>query len=110
MYSFGSDLYLNTIHLPTQARMVIAAASIFPMAFVMGIFFPVGIKLVSEKNRNLIPWVWAINGCFSVIGIFGTRIVALFLGFGQSMLMGLLLYLGVVLCVFSYRRTSEHIS
>jgi len=110
IYSFGSDLYLNTIHLPIQARMVIAAASIFPMAFVMGIFFPVGIKLVSEKNRDLIPWVWAINGCFSVIGIFGTRIVALFLGFGQSILMGLLLYLGVVLCVFSYQRTSRRIS
>ena len=61
----------------------------------MGVFFPIGIKLISQTNEEMIPWVWGINGCLSVLGIFGTRISALFVGFGPTLLVGLLLYLMV---------------
>ena len=80
---------------PLAARILIAVGAIFPLAFLMGIFFPVGIKLVSRANEEMIPWVWGINGCLSVLGIFGTRIAALFVGFGPTLLVGLALYLMV---------------
>jgi hypothetical protein len=56
-------------------------------------------QLISRESEDLIPWAWATNGCFSVIGIFGTRILAVFIGFSRTLLLGLLAYLAVIACV-----------
>jgi hypothetical protein len=34
----------------------------------MGTFFPLGVTLVRERFPDLIPWGWAINSGFSVLG------------------------------------------
>jgi hypothetical protein len=68
--------------------------------------FPLGIKLVTGENPDLIPWVWAINGCLSVMGIFGTRTLSLFVGFDRALLVGLLAYLAVAVCVSAYSHSS----
>jgi hypothetical protein len=65
----------------------------------MGMLFPIGIRLLSRHNTDWIPWAWAINGCFSVLGIFGSRIMALLLGFSRALLLGLCVYVLVVACV-----------
>ena len=83
------------------------AATIFPLAFPMGMFFPIGIKLLGREHEELIPWAWATNGCFSVLGIFGTRIAALFVGFSDALLAGLLAYLMVAACVWVFARKSQ---
>jgi len=88
-------LVASTVSEPLMLRIAIAVAAISPLAFLMGVFFPIGIKLISQTNEEMIPWVWGINGCLSVLGIFGTRISALFVGFGPTLLVGLLLYLMV---------------
>jgi hypothetical protein len=58
----------------------------------MGMLFPLGVKLIAQRNPDLIPWARAANGCFSVFGIFGTRVAALFVGFSRALLVGLLVY------------------
>ena len=106
VFFLGSGtLFSQTMFLPLPARIAVSVASIFPLAFVMGMFFPIGIKLISEESEALIPWVWAINGCLSVIGIFGTRTVALFLGFDRSLLVGLMTYALVALSVLLFTRS-----
>jgi hypothetical protein len=70
----------------------------------MGMFFPVGVKLAAATDEDVIPWAWAVNGCFSVLGIFGTRTVALFAGFGDALLVGLGAYGGVLLCLALHAR------
>jgi Mg2+/citrate symporter len=52
----------------------------------------------------MIPWAWATNGCFSVLGIFSTRITALLFGFSRSLIVGLVVYLLVVACVRAHER------
>ena len=72
----------------------------------MGMLFPIGVKLIARENEDLIPWAWATNGCISVLGIFGTRITALFLGFSRALLVGLFVYLLVAACVFVHSRSA----
>ena len=52
----------------------------------------------------LMAWAWATNGCFSVLGIFSTRITALLFGFSRALLVGLAVYALVVACVWSHSR------
>ena len=103
--TFSEGLFSSTVAYPLAARILIAVGAIFPLAFLMGIFFPVGIKLVSRANEEMIPWVWGINGCLSVLGIFGTRIAALFVGFGPTLLVGLVLYLMVAGCTLAFAQS-----
>jgi hypothetical protein len=60
-------LFQNAIALPDALRIVISAALIAPLAFFMGMPFPMGLARVEAGDARLIPWAWATNGCASVI-------------------------------------------
>jgi hypothetical protein len=47
----------------------------------MGMPFPIGLKLISSAENNLVPWAWGINGVFSVISAVLATIIAVELGF-----------------------------
>ena len=70
------DLF-NLFAIPSIiARIFISFALIFPIAFLMGIPFPLGIKLAGIKNNSLLPWLWAINGFSAVISSILAIIIA----------------------------------
>jgi SAM-dependent methyltransferase/phage shock protein PspC (stress-responsive transcriptional regulator) len=103
-FALGSGpLFAGAIGLPLAARIGIALTAVFPVAFLMGMLFPIGVRLLARGSAELIPWAWAINGCFSVLGIFSTRIVALLFGFSRALMLGLVVYLLVIVCVRSAR-------
>lgn len=106
-FLLGGALFGSTMAISLWARILVSVAAIFPLAFFMGMLFPMGIKLIVHENAELVPWAWAINGCLSVIGIFGTRIAALFLGFDRALLIGLASYAAVALCMLLYSRTAS---
>ena len=64
-------LFKALLILTINANLIIKALTIIlmigPLAFLMGIPFPVGISLLSKDNASAIPWAWGVNGCFSVI-------------------------------------------
>jgi len=106
----AEPLFAATIAESLVARIAIAITAIFPLAFTMGLLFPVGIRLIARESTDLIPWAWAMNGCFSVLGIFGTRIMALFLGFSRALVLGLFAYALVSVCVWLHSRRAERIA
>jgi hypothetical protein len=108
LFAVGSDfLFASTTVWPISARIGVAVVSIFPVAFPMGMLFPIGVRLIARDREDLIPWGWAINGCFSVLGIFSTRITALLFGFSRALLLGLAIYLLVVVCVRIHTRGDQ---
>lgn len=79
-------------------------AAIFPAGFVMGIPFPVGVRALGEKNPQLIPWAWAINGCCSVIGPLCAILLAMAAGFRNVLLAGALVYFLAFLNISVFRK------
>jgi hypothetical protein len=65
---------------------------IAPVAFFMGMAFPLGIRRLSNLEPALIPWAWGINGCASVISPILATLLAMELGFRAVMLIALALY------------------
>ncbi|HEX2678821.1 MAG TPA: hypothetical protein VHM19_19345 [Polyangiales bacterium] len=66
---------------PLPVRLVAAALSLAPLALALGIPFAYGLRRMHTTHASLVPWAWAINGSFSVIGSVLTVIVSMTFGF-----------------------------
>jgi len=62
-----------------------------PLALFMGMPFPLGLQLVSDRESNYIPWVWGVNGIASVIAPVLGSLLSISLGFRIVMGVSLLL-------------------
>ena len=82
--------------LVTQHEFVKIAASmvlIAPLAFVMGMPFPMGLSELGKHSEALIPWAWGVNGCASVISAIAATLIAIHFGFTAVIFLALLFYL-----------------
>jgi hypothetical protein len=73
---------------------------VIPLGFFMGMPFPKGIARVKEKREEITPWVWAINGCASVIGSITAVIISIHLGFLIVIAISAVMY---ILALVSYK-------
>jgi len=80
------------IRLPDASRVAVSASLIAPLAFFMGMPFPLGLSRVAAAAPALIPWAWAINGCASVVGAVLATLVAMESGFTGVVALALFLY------------------
>ncbi len=67
--------------LPGALRVAIAVVLIAPLAFAMGMPFPLALGRLGESAPALIPWAWAVNGCASVLSAVLATLLAIHLGF-----------------------------
>ncbi|MCK9450612.1 MAG: hypothetical protein M0Q90_02885 [Bacteroidales bacterium] len=92
-YAFMLTPALRTsINLPFFLKILFSILLISPLAFFMGMPFPIGLKYLDGQNNTLIPWAWGINGCFSVISTVLASIIAVEAGFFWVMLLAGLAY------------------
>lgn len=74
-------------------KVPVALAFIAPLAFVMGMSFPLGLASVAARAPTLIPWALGINGCASVIGAVLAALLTMELGFTAVVAIAAILYL-----------------
>jgi len=93
IYLFCLDGIL-TIFLPFPflLKCTVVVLLLAPLSFFMGMPFPIGLQLVSDKISSYIPWVWGINGVASVIAPILGSLLSVCLGFRMLMGISLLLY------------------
>jgi len=74
---------------------VLSVVTLAPVGFLMGMPFPLGLRLLDRMGREwaaLVPWVWGINGATSVLGSVFAISIAINLGFRATLVCGLLIY------------------
>jgi hypothetical protein len=54
---------------------------------------PTGINVVAGYNEMSVPWMWAINGVFSVLASFMTVYLSIIYGFNIVLLIGVGIYI-----------------
>jgi predicted membrane-bound spermidine synthase len=77
-------------------RIFVAMFIIAPAGLSLGVFMPLGLRTVSrltDRSREYVAWVWAINGFFSVIASILSTILAMVVGFRVLLLLSLGIYL-----------------
>jgi predicted membrane-bound spermidine synthase len=99
---FLSPLLKTTIAFTLTTKIIFTTLLIAPPAFIMGMPFPLGLRLLSERNDSgdtgQVPWAWGINGLFSVISVVLATIIAIELGFIWVMVLAAAAY-GLALLV-----------
>ncbi|MDE0098873.1 MAG: hypothetical protein OXM87_04550 [Truepera sp.] len=74
--------------LPEGPRWVLAMLALAPLGFLMGIPFPAGLARLEQTAPTLVPWVWAVNGCFSVVSAVLAVMLAITWGFTVVLWLG----------------------
>ena len=66
---------------PLPLRVVTVLVLIAPLAFSMGLPFPLGLQWFGNRSAALVPWAWGVNGCASVLASPLAMIIAMQWGF-----------------------------
>jgi len=90
-------LFDSLMVLPLAARVLLGILLIAPLAFCMGMPFPLGLDRVGSAMPGFIPWAWGINGCASVVSAVMASLLAIQFGFTVVIISALLLYLTAAL-------------
>jgi hypothetical protein len=83
---------LSSLH--PLAKAGVTLLLIAPLAFLMGMPFPLGLSRVTRSEPGLLPWAWGVNGCASLISAILATLLAIHLGFIWVVLLALLAYGG----------------
>jgi spermidine synthase len=86
-------IFYGLVGLARELRIVLAVVFMAPIAMVMGMPMPIGIRLLARTAPEVIPWAWGVNGATSVMGSVAALVIAILSGFNQALLIGGGLYL-----------------
>jgi hypothetical protein len=84
---------LLALNLSTPTRVVLSLALMAPLAFLMGMPFPLAWKQLQEVRPDVLPWAWGVNGCASVLSAVLATMLAMSFGFRVVLLASAVLYL-----------------
>jgi hypothetical protein len=80
-------------------RVVIAILVIAPLGTALGVPFSTGLRLVGEEAPPLVPWAWAVNGFFTVIGSVGAMILGMAFGFTAVFIIAAACYVAALIAI-----------
>ncbi len=84
-------------------RMLAAFVMIAPLGFFMGMPFAIGIAGSHKNGKGAVGWAWAINGLFTVLGGVCSIVLAIYIGFFNTLMIAFAIYVlaGLLLPRFS---------
>ena len=80
-------------------RFAVTIVLLAPLGFLMGMPFPLGLRLVNAVDPKLIPWVFGVNGCFSVMGSILSVLIAMDFGFSTVFKLASIIYLMSIIVI-----------
>ncbi|MDQ3885176.1 MAG: hypothetical protein M3239_07000 [Thermoproteota archaeon] len=90
---FLPPIVYSTIAEPFEVKAAISAAVLAPIGFLMGMPFPTGVRLLKAHLPEYVPWMWAINGAFSVLGAVLAIALGIMYGSSYALILGISIYL-----------------
>ena len=100
------DAYLKEA---LSLRIALTILVFAPLGVILGMFFPLGIRVIEPIDTRLVPWAWGINGCTSVVGTITAVMLAMAYGFDDVMLLAVAVYItGALALSYQNRSPAPH--
>lgn len=74
-------------------RIVIALLLVAPLGFLLGMPFPLGLRMAMQRSSALGSWAWGVNGFFTVIGTVLALMLGMMIGFRAVLFFACVCYL-----------------
>jgi spermidine synthase len=94
----------NLLGQPTLVRILVTVVSLLPLALLIGMPFPLGLKRSGKISENQVALAWAVNGVMTVAGMVGAMALATISGFNSVLIAGLVAYLVAALLAYLISR------
>jgi hypothetical protein len=88
-----TPLLQASLPLSFQVRIILAVLLLFPPAVLMGMPFPLGLRLLNRLHSVEVPWAFGINGCFSVVGAAIATLIAVEVGYSLLLVLAACAYM-----------------
>ncbi len=85
-------LYAVAFGLPLGVRALIVLLVLAPLGLVMGMPFPLALRILRPEASGMVPWAWALNGYMSVVASLGTVLISRLAGYDVAFGVALLAY------------------
>ncbi|MCX7714482.1 MAG: hypothetical protein N2171_01940 [Clostridia bacterium] len=66
---------------PFLHKAIVTIIMQMPLGLLLGMFFPLGIKIINQIDTRIVPWAWGVNGMCSVVSSILAIIIAMSFGF-----------------------------
>jgi spermidine synthase len=93
-------ILIHLVGLAFGAKLVISAALLVPLGFLMGMPFPTGLRALanlslyaSNTHSNAVEWAWAMNAASSVMGSVLAIVIAIQFGLNVTLACGAVFYI-----------------
>jgi spermidine synthase len=103
-YLLTEVVFVSLLRAPIMVRAAVSIALLAPPSFLMGVPYPLGVRLADAHSQQMVPWGWAINGYGSVLGSFLSVILGVAFGFSVVYAVAAVLYGACALLILSLRR------
>jgi hypothetical protein len=92
-------IFSSTLGLPLAWRIVIVFAMLCPLGTLLGMPFPLGLRIVANEAPAFVPWAWGVNGFLTVVGSVGASILGMMFGFTAVLAVSGACYLAALLAM-----------
>jgi len=75
-----------------EIKAMISVGLLFPIGLLMGMPLPTVMRLLKHHKPTHVPWMWAINGSFSVLGAVLSVAIGILHGSSYAMILGISIY------------------
>ena len=97
MFWRGEMAMMTTLDQPWLMRAAIALAVTAPLSIALGLPFPLGLTRVG--TGAMLPWVWGLNGAFSVVATPLANLMARQAGYSKLLIAAAVLYVIVMIAM-----------
>lgn len=90
---FVSEGVPKLMFLSHGLRCVVTVAALAPLAMLMGMPFPMGLRVAQRLGQTIVPWAWGVNAVTTTLGSLLCVMVSMEWGFRTSLLGAAMMYL-----------------
>jgi len=88
-------------------KILIPMLTQMPLGFMLGMLFPLGIKLVNQVDKRMVPWAWGVNGMSSVISTVLAILLAMNFGFTVVSYLAMIVYIIGTVSIIAAKRALQ---
>jgi hypothetical protein len=100
------EILVSMIGSTVLMKIIVSIAMIFPMGILMGLFFPVGMRLAKSVSADETPWYWALNGIFGVLCSALAVFISIYIGVSMNFNIAAVCYGAVIIAQIGLQKAN----